>query len=499
MYHPGDIRALTGIQLCGASLSFIASSTIVVMIRKTLVTARRSGGNSLTPYRRLILGLSASDMLQSSALFLGPFIPPSDTPQSQWAIGSVRSCDAGGFFLLAGSIAVPLYTLALCIYYFCKIKYRRTMTNVFFYRRIEKKIHCFILLFASSLCIAALATKSMNTVPTGSFCNPASVPAGCREYPELVGECERGENAELFVGIFGFNTVVCLFGVVCFWGMICYHVIHRDRILAAGGQSEVPNQEGGALLSRTCNPCTFLCLLRNIFQQRKPDEPEAKYLSRLYLGQVLVQATLYISGYICTYGFIWIFTAYKEAGAEVPDWLYGCMTFFYSFGGVFNIFVYTRPNVRLLRMHKPEYRWLYAFWLVVKAGGEFPPSQEENAKTDQRAEMNTTTRNCRTCFSCCCDIFRVTSDGVSQMSIEKFESDDGLIREERDDGLVREEPSAAVIQPETDFESNKAFASLEISRNEEEDANSSDRISIGESEFELYQKMRIMFAAANHV
>lgn len=375
------------IQVCAASLSFIASTTIVAMIRKTYVSSKRgsstststaSRGMNQSPYRRLILGLSISDMLQSSALIIGPFISPKGTSLSPWAIGNVATCDAGGVLMLSGALSAPLYIVALCIYYIYIVKYRRTMTVDNFYRRIERKIHIIIILFVFTVCVCALATKSMNSVRTGSYCQPASVPAGCRNNEEI-GGCDRGKDAAIYIFILGMTGIVSCLGIVIFWAMVCWHVIFRDFITAAGGKREIYGRY---------NPCACLCILRNIFQQRKPEEIEASYLARLYLRQVLVQASLYIIGNVVTYVFVWTYTAYVLQEKIPPHWLYAAMAFFYPFGGVFNILVYTRPNVSLLRSRFTEYSWIYAFGLIVKAGGELPSEPDPKVEeTDKKKEI----------------------------------------------------------------------------------------------------------------
>ena len=57
--------------------------------------------------------------------------------------------------------------------------------------------------------------------------------------------------------------------------------------------------------------------------------------------------------------------------------VHGSMVFLYSFQGVFNILIYSRPNVKLLHMQNPEYSWLYAFWTILKAVGDLPVAASE--------------------------------------------------------------------------------------------------------------------------
>ena len=114
-------------------------------------------------------------------------------------------------------------------------------------------------------------------------------------------------------------------------------------------------------------------MIRHTFQKGNADETEANYLTRLYLRQILSQASLYI---LC-YSTIWVHATFKNMDFAVPNWVHGSMAFLYSFQGVFNILIYSRPNVKLLHMQNPEYSWLYAFWTILKAVGDLPVAASE--------------------------------------------------------------------------------------------------------------------------
>ena len=120
------------IQVSTSSISCIASSAIAIMIK-------RSPRGLSTPYRRIIFGLSISDILQSFALLTGPFASPKGITLSPWAIGNTRLCEANAFFMIFGTSAVPMYTCALCLYYLCKLK--MNMTDEAFTLKVERKLH----------------------------------------------------------------------------------------------------------------------------------------------------------------------------------------------------------------------------------------------------------------------------------------------------------------------------------------------------------------------
>jgi len=142
------------LQISSASISFIASSVIAVMIK-------RAPRGLSTPYRRILFGLSISDILQSFALLTGPFAVPKGTTQSPWGIGTnVRLCEANGFSMIFGTAAVPMYTCFLCLYYLCKLKHK--MTDEAFTLKVERKLHVGIIAWNLTACTFLLITKRIN-------------------------------------------------------------------------------------------------------------------------------------------------------------------------------------------------------------------------------------------------------------------------------------------------------------------------------------------------
>ncbi|GFH44829.1 predicted protein [Chaetoceros tenuissimus] len=98
MYSTNILKRIALLQVFGASVSLVASSTIVLVSRKKffVVTEKNKeedhaggetdpiveGNKICTPYRRILIGLSFADILQSVALLVGPFVPPKGTQQS---------------------------------------------------------------------------------------------------------------------------------------------------------------------------------------------------------------------------------------------------------------------------------------------------------------------------------------------------------------------------------------------------------------------------------
>ncbi len=183
------------------------------------------------PYRRLIFGLSISDIFLSFAILTGPFMVRSDIPQALWGVGNASTCNINGFLALLGMTAVPMYTLCLCIYYVCKIKGK--MTDEQFARKIEKKMHIFIIVFNVVIYLIAMGMGAINPGVMGNVCSAAAYPTGCRQYPEYFGECDpfKAEVAHIFIIISSILVpVLCLMGIIVCMGMLFWNVLMMDQI-----------------------------------------------------------------------------------------------------------------------------------------------------------------------------------------------------------------------------------------------------------------------------
>ena len=160
-----NFQELLSTQVSSAAISSCASAFITLAIVK-------SDGGLTSPYRRIIFSLSVSDLLQSLALFTGPFAVTSGL----WSRGNDLTCRVNGVIYTIGSCSTSMYTLALCTYSVMKIK-KRTMTDQNFTRNMERFIHPTILLFTMSLSIAGLVTRTINGTSLGNICTFAAVPA----------------------------------------------------------------------------------------------------------------------------------------------------------------------------------------------------------------------------------------------------------------------------------------------------------------------------------
>ena len=139
---------------------------------------------------------------------------------------------------------------------------------------------------------------------------------------------------------------------------ILWHVILRDKIMRAGSSSSAltDSQDKGTP------------------PHRSDTEVQADDLLNLYLEEITKQAVLYTGAFFLCYAPIVVLNAILLFDLPVSTTFLASLHFlvalFYPLNGLFTILIYTRPAVGHLRRGNPEYSWLSAFVLVLKAGSE---------------------------------------------------------------------------------------------------------------------------------
>lgn len=391
--------------IVSASISFLASSIMAIMVlrSKTTVTIDGSGGLRVVPlivasaFHRIILGLSASDMLQSVAFIFGPFAAPANVPQALWGAGNKLTCQLDATLFTVGSIGTPLYTLFLCFYSLRTVKNSTSIDNSvsFAGKHVEKSLHLIIFLFNVVICTMALATGTFNTYLGGNFCNISALPTGCRANPKLWGECD--EDIARYSGALALVChlalpLLCLLGILICMGKICWHIfVTRPRIFQQGG-SAVSSPialfltscwRGGNRNKKRCSTTDFEEIEPNLEDDgfRATTQPTAtidtsgniENLVRIYKKEILIQACLFVLGFLMTYIFsLSLLLMNVIFQRKVPMIVNSLGAIFLPASGLCNILVFTRPKVISVRRAHPEISYFRAFVMVVRAGGCVP-------------------------------------------------------------------------------------------------------------------------------
>lgn len=361
-------KAIEAFQIPASFISVVASSTMATMIL-------RSEHQLNKPFRRIIFFLSVSDIMNSGALMLAPFM----TPGNMSGIGNQITCDLQViFFVVGGFLGVIGYMFGLCLYFLCVVRYN--YTDAQFTKRVERYIHTGIIISAIVIIAVAYFFKASNPFPDKTMCYIVDYPFGCHTDDNV--ECIRGKYAHLHGYFLILLPVGCVFlGMVSTLGLLCWTVYSQERRLNARLRSSF----------RTGSNINTSALRSSQRPQRRPTLGQRT--ARKRSCETMIQASLYVGVYVLTYiGPTVCLSTFYYQGVGPPRILSVVVHTIYPMGGALNILVYTRPRVSTVRKRKQEYSWCQAFWEVVKAGGEVPANCNRtsislnNARTREREE-----------------------------------------------------------------------------------------------------------------
>jgi len=137
------ITSLTGIviTIISASVSIIASALVIYIILRSTVNGQWMKGLRKSAYHRIMFGMNAADILQSTAIAFTTLPMPKDMIYSfkGVVIGNHTSCQVQGFFVVFGCFMGMMYNAALSIYYLCSINYN--MMDQQFRKCLEPCLH----------------------------------------------------------------------------------------------------------------------------------------------------------------------------------------------------------------------------------------------------------------------------------------------------------------------------------------------------------------------
>lgn len=384
-----------------ASISALSSLLLTIFIWN-------SPKGCKSPYSRIIFGLSIGDVIQSICVLASPFAAPS-SPTHIFGTGSTQSCDAVGFFLIVGSVAVPWYTLFLTFYFLKRVKYRLTPQK--FAKREEKWLHILIWVYSFVVGFYSLAKKQINPTQGGSLCYLTASPVGC-EVTEGQ-ECTRGDGAQKTVAFTVIASVITVFvALFVVLGAFTLHVFLSEKQLQPTkknktkaltslrikkeGSSRIephehvkvndPNEnvaqnEGAFLVNNIQGEEIFDPITTQDLDETKEDEEAsnqqedafAKYAKQAMdlklTKSAVIQSSLYILAFFFVYCGPIIALVTGITHSETFFWM---ISIFYPLGGLFNMIIYTRPKVKAVRKVLPDIPRPIGFIVVLLSGGETP-------------------------------------------------------------------------------------------------------------------------------
>ena len=391
-------------------LSIVGSSTIVYKIahkwntkRKakqiiatvlTPISSSTSSPSSLTPYDRLMLGLSVSDIWASMIYVMTPFLVPGHHDKSRvWARGNEISCNCLGFFQQLALIAL-WYNCMLSFYYLFTIRLAMKRTN--FVRRIEPYMHISSIGYNVIAAIVGISIDVFDEMDIGFGCWVNEYPKDCMENENV--ECISLEVAYVFAAM----PAIFAFLSILFNNLIIY--LHVRHILGGGSGSRNSNKNGinhnnnnstnnDPTMRRThmdppttttvptatvpttvdgisgLNAQQVIVIQNQILNERKRRKLQLEYQQQQdQIRQVFTQATLYVLSFIVTYTPASIIRGIEgyRVDEEVNEGnIYGILvahSLLYPLQGFFNMCVYNRPIYIKLRSVYPDKSFVWALY-----------------------------------------------------------------------------------------------------------------------------------------
>ena len=175
-YVLSQISPLTDYQGRTLSILTIASATLSVLGSFTIILKVVANRHELSPYDRIMLGLSVSDVLLSCSYALGPFLIPSDSSHRVWAMGNDVSCSFLGW-LTQLALSAIWYNALLSFYYLLTVRFG--ISRLVFARRYEKYFHGLTLLFFISTATVGSALDVYGEFEISQGCWVGEIPKGC--------------------------------------------------------------------------------------------------------------------------------------------------------------------------------------------------------------------------------------------------------------------------------------------------------------------------------
>mmetsp|Transcript_18124 Transcript_18124/g.44839 ORF Transcript_18124/g.44839 Transcript_18124/m.44839 type:complete len:664 (-) Transcript_18124:53-2044(-) len=126
-------RLLALLPIPASILSILGSSVIIYIALDSRSRKKWS------PYTRLLIGLSVSDIVSSINVALASFLRPKDSPRAtSYAFGNATTCSISGFMTTV-AFSAALYSCMLSYYFLFTARFR--VKNSFIARRIEPIMH----------------------------------------------------------------------------------------------------------------------------------------------------------------------------------------------------------------------------------------------------------------------------------------------------------------------------------------------------------------------
>eukprot|EP00934_Nitzschia_sp_Nitz4_P005674 Nitzschia sp. Nitz4//scaffold23_size168460//81228//82844//NITZ4_002220-RA/size168460-processed-gene-0.124-mRNA-1//-1//CDS//3329543638//5664//frame0 len=331
-------RTLASLSLIAGSLSLLSSATIIYLV---LRSARMS------PYKRILLGLSAIDMVASFTYATAPFLLPAETSTRAWAKGTPATCNFGGF-LNQLSFSAFWYNGFLSFYYLATV--RLGMSTRVFAKKWEPWVH--ILSVGWNLGAASLSVvfNIYEEAELGQLCWIGEVPKNCLADDPTGSSCHGGTIGWGLAGIWA---------LVFFLAVIINNVIIYRHVRNTIARSKATSLSGATTL-----------------------EERAK--------SVATQGFLYVGSFLFTYCWAFAVRIMEASGMTAAEEdrfyiLYILQAIFLPMQGCFNLLIYVRPNLIQCQKDYPNEPILWSLHRVLCHKGQSRDNMDSSLRGTSRS------------------------------------------------------------------------------------------------------------------
>jgi hypothetical protein len=234
-YSESELKLLAILPSITAPLSVLGASMIIFMIVNQKMSSERRLNH------RLLLAISATDLITSSVNMLGP-LPVRDDVGAYMAMGNVTTCSASGF-LIHFFFARALYNMALMWTFLCQIRYELREEDIA--DKYDRRIHVVAIGYPLITGIVGLVLEVFNPVSNLGLlkCYIAPYPPDCEREDSQV-ECTRGEMARPYLVVATLIPVIIVVGFLftstfLVWWTVRQHAIQARRTSQFNVQSSM--------------------------------------------------------------------------------------------------------------------------------------------------------------------------------------------------------------------------------------------------------------------
>jgi hypothetical protein len=356
------------------AISCVSSLTIIFIILRS----RRN-----TAYHRIMLLVSLSDVLSSTAIALTTIPMPADVIYSYAgpSYGTVATCDAQALMFAIGTTSsVSAICVLNIVYYLCKIVF--SMEERTFSKTVEPL--CFILSFPVGVIFPFILRSNgvFNPTPYESYCSMSLYPYRCNDSDAV--DCIRGDlNDQVTTSLARAFLVVSL-GIMglSMLTIIC-KVYHDEKRMVQQRQicrppTKPTNERNDLAIPTQDKGEIFADDDKNKAPPKSPtaEEDAILHLQHGLTKTVSLQAAMYLSAFILSFSFTFL-TIIQNKSGEFPyaelKVVQVLKVVFQPSQGLFNMLIFIYHKLyQVKRVEKDLYSTCDALRLVFGNPGEIP-------------------------------------------------------------------------------------------------------------------------------